>query len=474
MLDPSFIQLSFIACAAITGIVMWAGREVRKQGGTEAPAASKEFKSFQRLYLTVYLVAMFADWLQGPYVYALYASYGFTAGDNATLFVAGFGSSMIFGTFIGSMADRIGRKKSASLYCVLYIVSCMTKHVSSYPMLMIGRVTGGIATSLLFSVFDSWLVCEHNARGFPSELLSGTFGLAIFGNSIVAITAGFVSQFAADMMPLSPPPGESPQIHVGGYCGPFDVSICCLIACGLLISSTWTENYGEQQSAVKTTQIEAIKEAGQIVLDSPDILCCGIVCSLFEASMFIFVFQWTPLVTDPVGPKPPYGTIFAVFMVACMLGSRLFSLATQFMKVERVGQGLLAIALFAHAIPVLSTDNTTCFLAFLLFELSVGIYFPMMGTLKSTIVPEGARSTIYNLYRVPLNFIVVGALCVKIEARTAFMFTSVLLTAALVAQTSLVAIIGSGRNAKASYESVGGKMDDMEMGAETVGAPQEA
>jgi hypothetical protein len=27
---------------------------------------------------------------------------------------------------------------------------------------MIGRILGGIATSLLFSAFESWLVAEHN------------------------------------------------------------------------------------------------------------------------------------------------------------------------------------------------------------------------------------------------------------------------------------------------------------------------
>ena len=88
-----------------------------------------------------------ADWLQGPFVYALYASYGslphwapggylsftcwtcangrnlyvcfhpcrgFSREDNATLFVAGFGSSALFGTFIGSMADKYGRRRFAA------------------------------------------------------------------------------------------------------------------------------------------------------------------------------------------------------------------------------------------------------------------------------------------------------------------------------------------------------------------------
>ena len=94
------------------------------------------------------------DWLQGPYVYALYDSYGYSQEDIAVLFVAGFGSSMFFGTFVGSLADRLGRKRFCLLYTGLYIASCLTKHVKSFHVLMLGRLLGGIATSLLFSVFD--------------------------------------------------------------------------------------------------------------------------------------------------------------------------------------------------------------------------------------------------------------------------------------------------------------------------------
>lgn len=47
-------------------------------------------------------------------------------------------------------------------YCITYILSCITKHSPQYKVLMIGRILGGIATSLLFSAFESWLVAEHN------------------------------------------------------------------------------------------------------------------------------------------------------------------------------------------------------------------------------------------------------------------------------------------------------------------------
>jgi hypothetical protein len=39
-------------------------------------------------------------------VYALYQHYGYGQGDIGRLFIAGFGSSMVFGTVVGSLADK--------------------------------------------------------------------------------------------------------------------------------------------------------------------------------------------------------------------------------------------------------------------------------------------------------------------------------------------------------------------------------
>ena len=41
------------------------------------------------------------------------------------------------------------------------------------------------------------------------------------------------------------------------------------------------------------------------------------------------------------------------------------------------------------------------------FEAACGIYFPSMGIIKSKYVPEEVRATVYNIFRIPLNFIVV-------------------------------------------------------------------
>jgi predicted MFS family arabinose efflux permease len=92
-----------------------------------ATAEKKRWQALLRRYLVVYLLATLSDWLQGPYVYALYDDYGFSQHDIAVLFVAGFGSSMIFGSFIGGMADWAGRRTFVIVYAVVYALSCITK-----------------------------------------------------------------------------------------------------------------------------------------------------------------------------------------------------------------------------------------------------------------------------------------------------------------------------------------------------------
>jgi len=53
-----------------------------------------------------YTLILAGDWLQGPHVYALYERYAIEKHEIEILFIAGFGSSMIFGTIVASLADK--------------------------------------------------------------------------------------------------------------------------------------------------------------------------------------------------------------------------------------------------------------------------------------------------------------------------------------------------------------------------------
>ncbi len=42
-------------------------------------------------------------------------------------------------------------------------------------------------------------------------------------------------------------------------------------------------------------------------------------------------------------------------------------------------------------------------MAFLLFELTVGMFYPSYGSIKSQNIPEEVRSGVMNIFRIPLN-----------------------------------------------------------------------
>lgn len=98
-------------------------------GSRSHPKATSEFRWFQAQYLSVYLTVMLADWLQGTNMYTLYSSYGVNVG---TLFITGFLSSAVFGTFLGVLTDKWGRRNGCIIFCVLEVRqpdrSCPTTH----------------------------------------------------------------------------------------------------------------------------------------------------------------------------------------------------------------------------------------------------------------------------------------------------------------------------------------------------------
>lgn len=315
--------------------------------------------------------------------------------------MVGFGSSMVFGTVVGSFADRRGRKFNCVLYGVLYGVDCLTKHIPNYWVLLVGRVAGGMATSILFSAFESWVVCEHGKQGFSKDLLSDLFSNAILGNSLVAIISGLVAQVFASHF---------------GFIAPFSLSFVLLVTMSGIICCCWTENYGNITS---DTRLSVIQHGIQVIRQDPKVFCLGLIQSLFEGSMYSFVLEWTPALTpdSQVGIKNvdhdniPHGWIFASFMVSVMLGSHVFKLLYRLTYVESLLRPVFGIAALSLTTPIVFSKNQPLvFVGFLVFEFCVGVFWPAMGVLRSKYVPESARATVMNIFRVPLNLIVISLL----------------------------------------------------------------
>ena len=350
---------------------------------------SAEFKRFQNVYLLVYLIMMAADWLQGPYVYALYSHYGFSIGQIALLFIVGFGSSLVFGTVVGSMSDKYGRKKLCIAFGVLYSMSCITKHFNDFRWLLVGRFLGGISTSILFSSFESWMVHEHHAKSYSEEWLGVTFSLATSGNGAVAIASGVAASLVRDQF---------------GPVAPFDLSLILLVIGTTIIAFTWTENTGDASINLAQTLSHAFARLRQ----DTKIAYLGIIQSFFEGSMYVFVFMWTPALSSTSRSPIYHGWVFASFMISVLIGSSLFQyLLSMSMRVERVALYMFVIAAASLLLPAFTENHTVRLASFCVFEACVGMFWPSLGFMRSRYVPEEVRATVMNIFRIPLNMIVV-------------------------------------------------------------------
>ena len=195
----------------------------------------------------------------------------------------------------------------AFAFTIIYAASALTKLSPNFWWLMTGRILGGVSTSILFSTFESWYVYEHSERhGFPAEWIGITFSLTTFWNGILAIAAGIISNVLAENLKLGP-------------VAPFLAAVVPLVACGIFIATSWEENYGNRQSHISSSCVEGLN----IIFGDSKVLLLGIVQSLTESCMYIFVFMWTPVLDTG---NTPLGMVFSCFMVCIMVGSSLYTI----------------------------------------------------------------------------------------------------------------------------------------------------
>lgn len=358
-----------------------------KPSGDKVPA----FRAFQRQYLTVYYIIMLADWLQGTNMYTLYSSYGV---DISALFCTGFASASIFGTVVGLYVDKWGRRTGCIIYLVLEIIINILEHFNNFPMLLASRVMGGVSTSLLFTAFESWMVSEHRKQGFPEGWLADTFSWASFGNGLIAIGAGLMAQLFADAL---------------GEIGPFQAAIA-FTALALVFVVFWRENYGGDDPEKKDTNGKGKDEpsAVSLIMNDRKMLLFGITNSLFEGAMYSFVFMWVPTMFSVLkGSHLPTGLVFSSLMACISLGGLLFASVLKVTSVQMGMVGIFLVGAVALMIPVFNNDLVSVLAAFFVFEACVGMFQPAAGFVRSKVIPDAVQGSVMNLFRVPLNILVV-------------------------------------------------------------------
>lgn len=377
-------------------------------------AQNPNFVSFQRRYIVVYLLAVLGDWLQGPYLYRLYHYYGYVEHQVAVIYVLGLVSSAITSSVRTFISNKYGRRNTVIVCSLLYGLSCLMTFSSSYLVLVIGRCIAGLSNTLLFSTLEAWYVHEHlNTFDFPKEWIQVTFNHIAFGNGIMAVIAGLLADVFARWLKFGP-------------VSPFLIAVPVLLAVSVLVGIMWNENSDAKDGGVSFGEIRNAFADG-LKLITPDIFVVGIIESLYESALFVFVFIWTPAIGGSlksaanidlqskqglhISDDIPLGVAFASFMVCFILGGIIYDNLSR-----RTGHkypnlllpvtGSTAILFFISSF--LSRNNPSAFFQSLiliclqLLEFGCGFYFPVMRTLRDKFLPEEHHSSIIFIFRIPL------------------------------------------------------------------------
>lgn len=168
---------------------------------------------------------------QGPYMYALLRDEKKRGEATvATLFVTAYVAAAAAALATGFLADRFGRRRACLAFCALHSLASLSVLADRLAVLLAGRVLAGVALTLLWTVFESWMVTEFRARGFDEDAarsrsglsLATMFGVMTTSNCLAAILGGVVAHclvlaFGSRMSPfVVGPVGSAGQVREGG------------------------------------------------------------------------------------------------------------------------------------------------------------------------------------------------------------------------------------------------------------------
>jgi hypothetical protein len=148
--------------------------------------------------------------------------------------------------------------------------------------------------------------------------------------------------------------------------------------------------------------------------------------ALSEGAMYTFVFMWVPtmLSMDPPGGLPT-GCVFSAMMMAITIGGMIYPplqsfFSRFFVSKERAPEFCASFIYFLAAVSMAvpatclsggsSVKGTFGFVvvSFMVVECCVGLFMPVAGTLRSKYVPDALQGAILNIFRLPLNAVVVA------------------------------------------------------------------
>jgi hypothetical protein len=187
------------------------------------------------------------------------------------------------------------------------------------PLAYIAQIITGFGAGLINSTFESWVVYESEKVFKDRSREKERFLKRLFKNINLydALISVLVSSLAAVIFTQF------------GVLYAIGLSMSLSLAAFFIILFLWGENRPNSSNNKKPESFgAALKE-----LKKRDVLCIGIIESIFQACLNLFIFAWTPILQRSTEwPEINVGFIFICYVIVMIIFTALYELFIIYMK----------------------------------------------------------------------------------------------------------------------------------------------
>jgi len=361
---------------------------------------TKEFKDFQAIFMNGYTVMILGELVSIGSFYQTMILLDLSLLQVTKLYVITVVTTTVFGV-LSDIVDFGSRRNKCVVSALLFTLSmgCILLSNGHFDLLMLSRVTYGIASSLLHSAFDAYLVQEHSSLGFPEDWLNQTFSSLTHSMALVSCLSGVFGQIAA---------------RSGGIYGPTALSCGLFALMTLYIAFTWRKDTNGPKfllSSFLTSWGQALRASRT----NRQITTLLLISSCSEATITIFTFYWAPWLTSVIVESTdvttfPFPLIFSTYIACSMVGAYLYQLLIGRMGNESILQLVLLGTSVCYFLGAVFQTSTLVFVISLCTQFLVGAYWPSVGYARGRAISPELRSSTLCMNRLLTLVIVVPML----------------------------------------------------------------
>jgi predicted MFS family arabinose efflux permease len=189
---PHMILLSFIF------FMQYFAKSKEVAANLEPNEKAKADRIFWK-YIIVFQLAKAADWCLGPYVFEFFEKvHKMNTETIGKMIAISFMAGLFLGPLlVGYLNDKSDKKFPCILYGVMMIFSNIARQFKHPLYLITSQISYGMATSILYSSFENWLVAEANDKlknkDVKDALFTSAFEKSMVVDSFTAVSVSFIA-----------------------------------------------------------------------------------------------------------------------------------------------------------------------------------------------------------------------------------------------------------------------------------------